>query len=247
MIKTFDTFQPSIETFTKKIGLVGENTKNDMPDLFSDRKADVVIKISPNAFSTYQVFNRLPGQSFIPKFVSNRLHASKMQTPITVISPISEIRTYPTRRKLNTEPIQKGSLYFVRPNIEDQYQVVIHEGKILSVRQLIDGKPIHLNVNRHPVVHSFQKIAESMYSALNTELMRVRIGTTKKRGQVFMAMENFKLHKPELAKLYFNVYENYVGHMPEWFKHHIESSMIIPFLNEYVNREEMSKRCPYLL
>jgi hypothetical protein len=245
MIKTFDTFQPSIETFLKKVGLVGEN--HGMEDLFGDRSADVVIEITPNYFSTYQVLNRLPGASFIPKYVSNRMHARNLNIPVTVVSPLSEIRTFTTNRQINSQPIQKGSLYFSRPNITDQYQVAIHEGRIIGVRQIIDGKAVHLNINRHPIVKDLQVIAESMYSALNTDLMRVRIGTTKKRGQVFMAMENFKLQKPEMTQLYFSIYENFIGHMPEWFKHHIESSMIIPYLNEYINREEMSKKCPYLL
>lgn len=244
MIKTFDTFQPSIETFSKKIGLIGEN--HDMQDLFGDKSADVVIQIQPNAFSTYQVFNRLPGAKFIPRYVSNRLKASSLKTPITVINPLSEIRTFSTHKELNSVPIMKNSLYFKRPAFTDQLQVVVHEGKVIGARQIIDGKPIHLNTNRFPILNKVQTIAENVHHALNTDLMRFRIGLTEK-GPVLLAMENFKLKKPELAQLYYTIYENFVGHMPEWFKHHIESSMIIPYLNEYVNREEVSKKCPYLL
>lgn len=109
MIEKFATFQPTIETFSKKIGLVGES--NDMPELFGDKSADVVIEIKENAFSTYQVFNRFPGASFIPKYVSNRLSTNNLRTPITVVSPVSEIKTFATHRHINSAPLQKGSLY----------------------------------------------------------------------------------------------------------------------------------------
>lgn len=242
-LKTFDTFQPSVETYAKKVGLVGEN---EMRDLFGDRTSDVVIKISPNAFSTYQVFSRLPGANFIPKYVSNRLHATRLKTPVTVISPLSEIRTYSTYRKLRSDELLKNSIYFHTPKVLEQFQITAHEGKIIGLRQIIDRQPVHIKSDRFPKTAKFQEISDSLYEALKTDLMRFRVGMTKS-GPVLLAMENFKLQAPEMAKLYVNVYENFVGHMPEWFKHHIESSTVMPFLSEYINREEMSKKCPYLL
>lgn len=242
-LKTFDTFQPSVETYAKKVGLVGEN---EMRDLFGDRTSDVVIKISPNAFSTYQVFSRLPGANFIPKYVSNRLHATRLKTPVTVISPLSEIRTYSTYRKLRSDELLKNSIYFHTPKVLEQFQITAHEGKIIGLRQIIDRQPVHIKSDRFPKTAKFQEISDSLYEALKTDLMRFRVGMTKS-GPVLLAMENFKLQAPEMTKIYVNVYENFVGHMPEWFKHHIESSTVIPFLNEYINREEMSKKCPYLL
>jgi hypothetical protein len=68
-----------------------------------------------------------------------------------------------------------------------------------------------------------------------------------KGGPILLAMENFKLKQPELINLYFTVYENFIGHMPDWFKNHIESTVLVPYLYEYVNRDEVSKKCPYLL
>lgn len=242
-LKTFDTFQPTIDTYIKKVGMIGENL---MPELYAGKEAEVTIEIEPNAFSTYQVFNRLPGANFIPRFVSNRLHASRLKTPVTVVSPLSEIKTYSSRRQLNRDPIRKGSLYFRRPKFDNQYQVSVHEGKILSVRQLFEGKAVHLNINRFPRIDEFQKVADSLYEALKTDIIRFRLGTTSK-SKVLLGMEDFNLHKPELASLYFRVYENFVGHMPEWFKHHIESSMIMPFLYEYINRDEIKEKCPYIL
>lgn len=242
-LKKFDTFQPTLDTYSKKVGIIGENL---MPDLFGDGKSDVVIKITPNPFSTYQVFSRLPGSSFIPKYVSNRLQSSRIPTPVTVISPVSEIKTYTTHRKLNSVPIPKNSIYFHTPRILEQYQITAHEGQIIGVRQIIDNVPVHINVSRFPKTQKLQKVTGILHEALNSDLMRFRVGMTKS-GPVLMAMENFNLNKPELTKLYFNVYENFVGHMPEWFKHHIESSTVMPFLNEYIDRAEFSKKCPYLL
>lgn len=242
-LKTFDTFQPNVDTYSKKVGIVGENFAQD---LFGDKTADVVIKISPNAFSTYQVFSRLPGSNFIPKYVSNRLHATRIKTPVTVISPLSEIKTYGTYRKLRTEPLLKNSIYFHTPKIFEQFQVTSHNGTIVGLRQIIDGTPIYVNTNRFPKSYKIQEICSTMYEAFNCDLMRFRVGFTKK-GPILMAMEDFKLQAPEMANLYVNVYENFVGHMPEWFKHHIESSMVMPFLSEYVNRDEISKKCSYML
>lgn len=244
MIETFATFQPTIETFSKRIGLVGES--NDMPELFSDKSAEVVIEIKDNAFSTYQVFNRFPGASFIPKYVSNRLSTNNLRTPITAISPVSEIKTFATHRHINTAPLQKGSLYFSRPKIKDQYQVSCHEGKVCGIRKIIDGKAVHLDLNRLPELSNLQQIAESLHNSLKSDLLRFRVGTTAK-GPVLLAMENFKLQKPELAHIYFTVYENFIGHLPEWFKHHVETNSLIPYLTEYINRDEFSKKCPYLL
>jgi len=242
-LKTFETFQPTVETYTKKITMVGENL---MPELYADKGGKISVKIEPNSFSTYQVFNRLPGANFIPKYVTNRLHAGRLKTPVTVVSPLSEIKTYGSRRSLNSTPIRKGSLYFRKPKFDNQFQIAVYEGKILSVRQLFEGKAAHLNIYRFPRINEFQEIANTIYEALGTKLLRFRLGTFNE-SKVLLGMEDFSLHKPELANLYFQVYEVHVGHMPEWFKHHVESSMIIPFLYEYIDRDEISKKCPYLL
>lgn len=242
-IKKFDNFQPTIDTYIKKVGFIGENI---MPELFGGKDADATIKLEPNAFSTYQVFNRLPSAKFIPKYVSNRLHASKIPTPVTVISPVSEIKTFSSRRKLNTDPIIKGSLYFKRPKFDNQYQITVYEGKVIGLRQIFEGKAIHLNLYRFPRMADVQEVATTLHEALKSPMLRFRLGTTN-NSKVLLGMENFQLRKPELVKLYYNVYETHVGHMPAWFKHHIESSMIIPFLYEYANRDKYRELCPYVL
>jgi len=242
-LEKFETFRPTIETYTKRVKLIGENL---LPELYADKKADASIKIESNAFSTYQVFNRLPNASFIPKCVSNRLHASRLKMPVTVISPESNIKTFSSRRKLNKEPIQKGSLYFNRPKFDQQYQILLYEGKILSVRQLFEGKAVHLNINRFPKMQKFQKVSNLINEALKTKITRFRLGTFNE-SIVLLGMEDFNLHIPELTNLYFEVYESHVGHMPVWFKHHIESTMVTPFLYEYIDRDVFSKKCPYIL
>lgn len=242
--RSFDEFQPTVETYSKKIGLIGED--HGLPELFGDEKAEVIMAIPINDYTTHQVFNRLAGSPFIPEFTANRVNTRNLKTPITVISPVSEIKTYNTHRKVNTVPIRKESIYFNRPKISEQIQLAVYEGNIIGARLIIDGHPVHLNINRYPKISMLQGIAESMYGTLRSDFMRFRVGITK-RGPVLMAMENFKLRKPELAKLYVNVYENFIGPMPDWFKGHIESTMVNPYLNEYINREEIGKRCPYLL
>jgi hypothetical protein len=244
IFRAFEDFQPTIETFSKKIGLIGED--HGLPDLFGDEKSEVIMAIPINDYSTHQVFNRLAGSSFIPEFVSNRVNTRNLKTPITVISPISEIKTYNTHRKVNTDQIRKDSIYFNRPKVNEQIQLAVYEGVIIGARQIIDGHPVHLNINRYPKMKTLQGISESLYKSLGSDFMRFRIGLTN-RGPVLMAMENFKLRKPELTRLYVNVYENFIGPMPDWFKGHIESTMVNPYLNEYINRDEISKRCPYLL
>jgi hypothetical protein len=244
IFQSFDSFIPTVDTFSKKIGLVGED--HGMPDLFGDEKSDVLMSIPINDFSTHQVFNRLAGSSFIPEFVSSRMHTQKIKTPITVISPISEIRTYNTHREINTVPLRKDSLYFKRPKINEQIQIASYEGTIVGARQIVDGHPVHLNINRYPKMKQLQYITEALHNNLKSDFMRFRVGLTN-NGPVLLAMENFKLRKPELARLYVNIYENFIGPMPDWFKGHIDSTMINPYLNEYVNREEISKKCPYML
>ena len=243
-IKKFHNFQPSAAEFTRKVGLIGES--NTLPELYGDKDADVVLTVSPNAFSTHQVFSRLSGSPFVPQYVSNKLAAQSLKLPITVISPVSEIRTFSTMRQLNREQTAKNSMYLSRPRINSQYQVTAHEGKIIGARQVIDGKPIHLNLNRFPKATSLQEIAEGLYGNLKSDLLRFRVGDTK-NGPILLAMENFKLKVPELTSLYFKIYENFIGPMPEWFKHNIETSVLVPYLYEYVNREETAKRCPYML
>lgn len=241
----FSEFQPSISTYTHKIGLVKEY--NTMPELYGDNSASIVIQIPNNTLNTYQVFNRFPGSKFIPYYVSNLINTNKIKTPISVISPLSEIKTYQTRRSLKNSELLKGSLYFNRPKISEQYQVVVHEGKIIGCRKIIDNKPMHINLNRHPKLNAIKNISTSLYESLKADLIRFRVGDTPK-GLKLLAMEDFQLTKPELSNLYFKVYEDYIGHMPEWFKHHIESTSIIPYLTEnYNNRNELRKTYPYLL
>lgn len=243
-MKRFDNFQPTIETFAKKIGIIGES--HDMPDLFGDDSAQVVMSISPNHYSTHQVFNRFAGTSFIPPFVANRINSRNVKTPISVVSPDSSIRTFATHRQVNYAPIQSGSLYFTRPSVNEQFQVATKDGEIFGIRQMIDGKSVHLNLNRFPHMMKIKAISEELHGKLKTDLMRFRVGLGS-TGPVFLAMENFKLHRPELTSLYYSVYESFIGHMPEWFKNHIESTMIIPYLNEYINRDAVRKKCPYIL
>lgn len=243
-IRRFSEFQPTIETFTKRVGLVKE--QNIIPELFGDRTADVVIKIPDNNFSTYQVFNRFPGSNFIPRYVSNKMKAMELGSPITVVSPLSEIKTYSTKRAVRLESQQSGSLYFRKPKITDQYQVAVHEGRIIGVRKIIEGKPVHLRLNRFPKLTAIQNIANSLYESLKSEVLRFRLGQTES-GFKLLAMENFTLQKPELVDLYFVIHENFVGPVPEWFKHHIESSIVIPYLSEYINRDSVKQKCPYVL
>ena len=243
MLKRFEDFQV-YDTFSKRIGLIGEN--HDMPDLYGDQDSEITLTIMPNQFSTYQVFNRLAGSSFIPTAVSNKFGARKLKSPITAVTPISEIRTYQTFRHLNSTPIQKNSLYFTKPKFESQLQIAMHDGQIFGARQIIDGKPVHLDLNRLPYRESLVNLAENLHQKLGSEFSRIRIGMGQ-NGPILLAMENFKLNRPELVNLYFKIHESYLGKLPEWYKHKVQNGLVKTYLNEYINREEVLKKCPYIL
>jgi hypothetical protein len=242
MIKRFDDFQ-NYDTFSHKIGLVGES--HDLTDLYGD-DCELMISIKPNAYSTHQVFNRLAGSAFIPESVQSKFRAQKLATPITSIEPDSKIRTFPTFRHLNVTPMQKGSLYFSKPKFNEQVQIVSHKGNLIGARQIVGGKPVHLNLDRFPHTVKLAKIAENLHQTLGEDLIRFRAGITTK-GPVILTMENFKLDRPDLVNLYFAVHESYIGKLPIWYKHKIQTGLVNTYLNEYINREEVSKLCPYLL
>ena len=243
MLKRFDDFQV-YDTYSKKIGLIGEN--HDMPDLYGDQDSEILLTIIPNQFSTYQVFNRLAGSEFIPNSTTGKFGARKLKTPITVVSPMSEIKTYPTFRHLNVTPIQKGSLYFTKPKFENQVQIAAHNGQIFGARQIIDGKPVYLDLTRLPYREQLVNLTETLHSKLNSEFMRFRLGLDEE-APVLLAMENFRLNRPELINLYFKIHESYLGKLPAWYKHKVQNNMLKTYLNEYINREEVLKKCPYIL
>jgi hypothetical protein len=242
MIRPFDEFQVH-DIFSKKIALIGEN--HNIPDLFNS-DAKISVQITPNEYSTHQVFNRLAGSDVIPGFVGDRFKAMKLRTPISVISPNSTIQTFPTFRHLNSANLLKGSIYFSKPKIDTQIQVATYEGRIIGAREIIDGKPIHLNTARYPEIPILSQISENLYSKLASEFSRFRIGFTK-TGPILLAMENFKLKTPELVDLYFQAYESKLGKIPNWYRHQTSKSLVEKYLSEYINREEISKKCPYLL
>ena len=243
MIQKFDDFQV-YDTYSKRINLIGEN--HDMPELYGDDESEVAVEVSPNDFTTHQVFSRLAGSSFIPNAVSNKFGARKLKTPITVVSPRSDIKTYQTFRHVNTTPIPKGSLYFTKPKFENQIQIAAHHGKIFGARQIIDGTPVHLDMDRLPYRDQLTELTESINSKINSNFSRFRIGLSES-GPVLLAMENFKLNRPELVDLYFRVYESYIGPLPTCYKHKIQNNFVKTYLNEYINREEVLKKCSYIL
>ena len=91
-----------------------------------------------------------------------------------------------------------------------------------------------------------KEFQENLYSKLSSEFSRFRIGFTK-AGPILLAMENFKLKTPELVDLYFQAYESKLGKIPNWYRHQTSKSLVEKYLSEYINREEISKKCPYLL
>lgn len=243
MIKKFDDFQV-YDTYSKRINLIGES--HDMPELYGDQNSEMSLTVFPNDFSTYQVFNRLAGSSFIPVAASNKFGARKLKTPITVVSPKSEIKTFQTFRHVNTTPLAKGSLYFTKPKFENQIQIAAYRGQIFGVRQLIDNTPVYLDTNRLPYQSQLNELTETIHSKLNSTFSRFRVGLGAD-GPVLLAMENFKLNRPELVDLYFRVFESNIGRLPTWYKHKIKNSFVKTYLNEYINREEILKKCPYIL
>jgi hypothetical protein len=242
MIKRFDDFQ-NYDTFSHKIGIIGES--HSLTDLYGD-DCELMISIKPNAYSTHQVFNRLAGSTFIPESVQSKFRAQKLATPITAIEPDSKIRTFPTFRHLNVTPMQKGSLYFSKPKFNEQVQIVSHKGNLIGARQLVDGKPVHLNLGRFPHTAKLAELAENLHQTLGEDLIRFRAGITT-NGPIMLTMENFKLDRPDLVNLYFAVHESYISKLPIWYKHKIQTGLVNTYLNEYINREEVSKQCPYLL
>jgi hypothetical protein len=243
MLKRFDDFQV-YDTYSKKIGLVGEN--HDMPDLYGDQDSELILTISPNQFSTYQVFNRLAGSGLVPNSTTGKFAARKLKTPITAVSPNSQIKTYPTFRHLNSTPIPKDSLYFTRPTFENQIQIATHNGQIFGARQIIDGKPVYLDLTRLPNSEALTSLTETLHSTLGSEFMRFRVGVTGEKP-IVLAMENFKLNRPDLVNIYFKIHESYLGKLPAWYKHKIQKNLVKSYLNEYINREEVLKKCPYIL
>jgi len=101
-------------------------------------------------------------------------------------------------------------------------------------------------MSRFPERDRLQKLVTQLHEKLGESLIRFRAGLTP-RGPVFLMMENFKLMRPDLVNLYFAVHESKLGKLPDWYKHKINSGLVSAYLNEYINREEVSKRCPYLL
>jgi len=243
MIKRFDDFRVH-DTYSKRIGLIDENS--EMPELFGDDTAEVTLRILPNEYSTHQIFNRLSGNNFIPKFTVGKFGAAKLTPPLTVISPDSNVRSFATRRQALTIPQKKSSMYFTTPKVSDQIQVAARGGKIFGARKIIDGKPVHLDLTRYPETGALQQIAESLYSNIGSEWSRFRVGLTES-GPILLAMENFKLKKPELVDLYFDVYETVLGKIPAWYRHKVKDQQLKSYLMEYINREEISKKCPYIL
>ena len=243
MIKKFGDFQVH-DVYSKKIGLIGEHV--DVPEIFGEPSARITIEVLPNEFKTHQVMNRLTGTNFIPTFVANKFSANKIKAPITAILPDSTVKTFVTNRTFNNAQIPKGSIYCKTPNLDSQIQVAARGGTVFGARQIIDGKPVHLDLSRYPNSAALQNIAETLYNTLGSEFLRFRVGLTS-TGPQLLVMENFNLKKPELIDLYFNVYEQYVGKIPAWFRHKVYTQQLTPYLNEYINREETLKKCPYIL
>ena len=243
MIRKFDDFQIH-DTFSGRLGLIGES--HDMPNLFGHDLALPVIEISKNPLTTFQIFNRLAGSSFVPRMVASRPQTGKMKTPITAITPRSKIKTFISHRALNEAFLERGTLYFSKPSIKDQFQVVLEQGRITGVRQIIDGKGVHLDTSRWPQMQSILPICEAIHSKVGGQLLRFRLGLTNARPFLLM-MENFKLKRPELISLYFEKYESMHGAIPAWYRHQVQNNLLKPYLNEYINREEILKKCPYIL
>lgn len=243
MVKAFSKFQEQ-EEFSKKIGIVGE--ANSMPELYGDENSELVIQIQPNDYSTHQVFNRLAGSTLIPKLVSNKFGAQSLAFPVSTVSPSSQIKTFPNFSGLNSASLAKGSIYFSKPKFTKQIQLSIHNGDVLSARQIIDGVPVYLDTNRMPAKSEMNQVAEKLYRTLGSDLIRCRVGLGK-AGTVLLAMENFSFGKPELADLYFRVYESHIGQLPEWYKHKIKNGPVRSYLNEYINRNSVQSQCSYIL
>lgn len=243
MIRRFDEFD-NHDRFSKRISLVGES--HDLTDLYGDEESPVRIELEPNAYSTYQVFNRLSGSNFLPKTVGTKFGAYGLKAPITAVSPESQIRTFPTFRKLNSTPTQPGSVYFTKPKFMDQVQIAAYDGDIFGARQIVDGKPIHIDMSRFPGRNKLASLSKTLYEKLGETILRFRAGING-RGPVLLMMEDFRLNRPDLVNLYFKVHESKLGQLPDWYKHKIKSGLVGTYLNEYINREEVSKKCPYLL
>jgi hypothetical protein len=101
-------------------------------------------------------------------------------------------------------------------------------------------------MDRLPYRDQLTELTESINSKINSNFSRFRIGLSES-GPVLLAMENFKLNRPELVDLYFRVYESYIGPLPTWYKHKIQNNFVKTYLNEYINREEVLKKCSYIL
>ena len=131
-----------------------------------------------------------------------------------------------------------------------KYLAVMHCDLKLTLkfgaRQIIDGKPVHLDLNRLPYRESLVNLAENLHQKLGSEFSRIRIGMGQ-NGPILLAMENFKLNRPELVNLYFKIHESYLGKLPAWYKHKVQNGLVKTYLNEYINREEVLKKCPYIL
>lgn len=243
MIRRFDEFEDH-DLYSRRISLVGES--HDLMDLYGDEESPVRVDLKPNAYSTHQVFNRLTGSSFLPKTVGSKFGAHGLKTPITAITPDSQIRTFPTFRKLNVTPIKKGTVYFTKPKFMDQVQVASYDGDIFGARQIVDGQPVHVDMSRFPDRKRLSTLAKTLHEKLGETILRFRAGLTG-RGPVLLMMEDFSLSRPDLVNLYFKVHESKLGRLPDWYKHKIKSGLVSGYLNEYINREAVSKKCPYLL
>lgn len=243
MIQRFSDFQ-NLDPYSKKIGIVGESCS--LPDLFGDENSELVIYVQPNPVGTHGVISKLSGSDIVPNQVGSRFAAQSLKLPITVVSPRSEIKTFQTKRALNQADLIKGSHYFTRPNFSDRVQVASHRGSVIGARQIVDGKPVHLDLERHPRAKEIKRAARQIHEAAGSDLSRFQLGLGS-GSPVFLLMENFSLLKPELVNLYFKVHESALGQLPAWYKHKIYQTILKPYLTEYINREELSKKCPYLL
>lgn len=243
MIRRFNEFSEK-DPYSRRIALIGEN--HSMPELFGEPESAVAIQIEPNQIATHKAFSRLEGSDLIPKKVGSRFAAQSLKLPITVISPKSEIQTFQTKRRLNSADLLKGSHYFTRPNFTSRLQITTHDGKIVGAREIVDGKPVHIDLDRHPMKGHVKKAASQIHEALGASLNRFQLGLGLE-GAVLLMMENFSLEKPELINMYFNTYESRIEPLPAWYKHKIHQTILKPYLSEYINREKLSKKLPYLL
>lgn len=242
MIQRFENFNES-DPYSRKIAIIGEGAA--LPDLFGGEDSAIVIQIEPNSSQTHQAISRLQGSSLVPKAAHSRFAAQSLKLPITVVSPDSKIRTFQTMRKLNSADLFKGSHYFTKPDFTDRVQVASHKGNVIGARQIIDGRPVHIDMDRHPRAKDIKLAAKQIHEALGGDLNRFQLGLGE--SATLLLMENFSLKQPELVNLYFNVHESSIGTLPSWYKHKIHQSILKPYLTEYINREELSKKCPYLL